>query len=65
MTRRKATHLNSPNIGILSSVLILIKSIFGKLTLLKIDAELDEKYHHKLKGRNRTISRSFGRDMFI
>lgn len=58
-------YLDSPNIGVLRNILILIESIFGRLAFLQIDAEFDKQYHYRLKGSDRTVPGSLGCDMFV
>ena len=60
-----SAHLDGPNVGILSDVLVLIQSIFGRFAFLQIDRELDEKEHNRLKGGDRTVARPLGCDMFM
>lgn len=58
-------HLNRSNVSVLSNVLVLVETIFGKFAFLQIDRELDEKKHNRLQRGNRTIAGSLGRDMFM
>lgn len=58
-------HLDCPNIGILSNVLILIQAIFGGLAFPQVDAQLDEQEHDRFEGSNGAISGSLGGDMFV
>ena len=65
MSEQDLADLNGPNVGILSDVLVLVKSIFGGFSFFQVDREFDEKEHNRLKGGNRTIAGSLGCDMFV
>lgn len=49
------TYLNSTNVRVLRSVLVLIQSIFGQFAFLEINTELNKQDHNRFQGRDGTI----------
>lgn len=65
MGSSRITNLYSAHICILRSVLVLVKSIFGKFAFLEINAKFDKLQHHRLKGADGTVSGPLRIDMFV
>ena len=60
-----SSHLDSADVGILRSILVLVKAILGQLSSSKIDAQFDEEDHHRLKGGDGVVSGPLRHDMFV
>lgn len=59
------TNLDSADIGILSDVLVLVKTILGGLALAEVDRQLNEQEHHRLEGGDGAATGALGGDMFV
>jgi hypothetical protein len=65
MSESESARLNGPHTCILSDVLVLIQSIFGRFAFFQIDGKFDKKEHNRLKRGDRTVAGSLGCDMFM
>jgi hypothetical protein len=59
------TNLDSADIGVLSNVLVLVKTVLGSLALAKVDGQLNKQEHHRLEGGDGAATGALGGDMFV
>jgi hypothetical protein len=57
--------LDGSNICVLGNILVLIKSILGKLALLLLDGKLNEEEHHGLQRHDGDISGALVGDVLM
>jgi hypothetical protein len=65
MSESGSARLNGPHACILSDVLVLVQSIFGRFAFFQIDRKFDKKEHNWLKRGDRAVAGSLGCDMFM
>lgn len=58
-------YLDSPDVGVLGDILVLVQGILGQLALLLLHRELDQKEHHRLQRGDGNIAGPLRGDVLV